>query len=82
MEPRKLCLNREYDDWALYQTGAVGPYGTPMIFRGTEAECDLWLDEEHPLQIKEREAIEARVDAIVARNKKEPVPSAHPRNRP
>lgn len=32
-------LNRDADDYGVYSTGARGPYGTPLVFRGTLDEC-------------------------------------------
>lgn len=34
-----VCLHAATNDYAVYVSGARGPYGTPLVFRGTLEDC-------------------------------------------
>ena len=39
-----ICLSDRLGDYGVYAqgTGERGPFGTPLLFRGTLAECMEW----------------------------------------
>jgi hypothetical protein len=42
MFDRIVCLSTTADDYAVYRTGARGPHRTPLMFRGSLADCIQW----------------------------------------